>query len=226
MSRKDRERKKRRDRERRARSQVLSAARQEGRNSPDEEDVVTLWHATTTAVVPPSPTSFELQAPTQHGGATVWSADVAPRDLIYLGDGVSLVFAVLAMRHHGGEPVLLDVEVAWSSLVPDPAYLVATERMADVGLTRFGQDTTSSLYWSGRAATRRPVLIRQRRVCRDLPSFKANLVRAQLAEHAQAWHYDRIWQQAAADHGASVRSGAEWRHHVGDVLARGLFEPY
>jgi len=226
VSRKDRERKKRRDRERPAHRHTLSAARQELPSAPHPDYVTTLWHATTTAVVPPSPTSFELQSPAQQGGATVFSADIAPRDLIYLGDGVSLVFAVLAMMHHGEDPVILDVEVAWSSLVPDPAYLVATQRAASVGLTGFGHDTVSSLYWSGRVATRGPVLIRQRRVCRDLPSFKANLVRAQLRDHAQAWHDDRLWRQAAADNGASVSSGAEWRHHLGDVFARGLFRPY
>lgn len=226
MSRNDRERNKRRDRERRAHRQTLSAARQEVPSGPHPESVTTLWHATTTAVVPPSPTSFELQSPAQHCGATVFSADIAPRDLIYLGDGVSLVFAALAMMHHGGDPVILDVEVAWSSLVPDPAYLVARHRLASVGLTGFGHDTVSSLYWSGRVATRGPALIRQRRVCRDLPSFKANLVNAQLPDHAQAWHDARIWRQAAADSGASVSSGAEWRHHLGDVFVRALFRPY
>jgi hypothetical protein len=193
---------------------------------PGGEDAVTLWHATTTAVVPPSPTPFELQAPSRHEATTVWPADVAPRHLIYLGDAVSLVFAAVAMTRHGGEPVLLDVEVARSSLEPDPAYLEATRRLATFGPTNYGQDAASSFQWTGRVATRGPVFIRQRRVCRNLPSLKANLQRAQLAEHAERWHDDRIWREASARVGATPRSGAEWRERIGDVFVADLFEPY
>jgi hypothetical protein len=151
---------------------------------------------------------------------------VAPRHFIYLGDAVSLVFGLRAMRNLGGKPVLLDVEVARSSLEPDPAYLEAVRRLASLGLSGYGTDASSSLRWSGRVATRGPVSVRQRRVCDDLPSLAVNLARAQLPEHAQAWHDDRLWQSAAAAFGASVQSGSEWRARVGQRLTSELFRPY
>lgn len=110
-----------------------------------------LWHLTSDAVVPRSAEQFQLAPPDQHGGVCCWDEEIAPRDLVYLGDGMALAYLGVVIRTHGGTPVLLDVEVADEDLAPDPAYLQAVESLDPA---KFAPTTEASLYWSGRVATR------------------------------------------------------------------------
>jgi hypothetical protein len=185
-----------------------------------------LWHATTTTVVPASPQPFTLQAPSQHGGLCGWDAAVAPRHLIYLGDAVSLVFANRALSVHGGVPVLLEVEVAEHLLQPDPAYLVARDNLTKMGHTKFGADTLSSLYWSGRVATTGPVNILARYRCSDIGDFLVGLLNTALGDHTEKWFDDAIWQAAASRANIQFKSGSDWRAHIGTTLTNQCFLPF
>lgn len=157
VGRKSRERKSRRKtREASGRASLTASAtgtRSASKAARSSAGTVTLWHATTTAVVPPSPEPFELLPPAVHGGQAVWPPAVAPPEFIYLGDAIVLAFIPEAAAKHGGLPVLLDVEVALADLAPDPAYIETAHWLRTVGRDEFGLDALSSLRWSGRVAT-------------------------------------------------------------------------
>jgi hypothetical protein len=228
MGNKNRERRQRRDAQRKARRAAPKndARRRRPSRESDESKTVRLWHGTTTTVVPASPQDFDLKSAAQHQGPSVWESSIAPRDLIYLGDAVSLVFARLAMDKLGGNPVLLDVEVPRSALRSDPSYLKALQHPLIQGAAGYGTDVSSSFRWSGRVAAVGPVDIRQRWVCDKPFEFRVRLAELELAKHAQSWQDDRSWKQASEQPSRAAKSGGEWRAHIGKLIVDEFFEPY
>ena len=189
---------------------------------------VTLYHGTTTDVVPRGSVPFELLPSSAHEGPCIWPEHVAPRHLIYLGDMVSLVFAERACKKHGGWPVLLEVDVEIEDLQPDPAYLVGREGLGLIGfqLSAFGTDVASSLHWSGRVAISEPVTPRARYVCRDLSRFQSRLKASGLAQQATYWHEERVWRHFALSAGLRCADGADFRLQASKKLVSACFRRY
>ncbi len=217
-----------RDRQTRKSKSVIdqSAA---GSASYDQEEtidkLINLLHASTTAIVPPSPQPFDLLTPDQHGGRCVWE-DLSRRHLIYLGDAVSLVFARKSVRELGGDPVLLEITVKESLLEPDPAFLKARENLIALQGPDLGTSLQASLFWSGRAATTGPVTLTGRYVCTGTEKFFDSIEDTSLVRHVEFWHIGSVWEQAASQTGETFKSGAAWRASVGNALVAQFFKDY
>ena len=154
----------------------------------------------------------------------MWTPDIAPTHLIYLGDAAtSLVFANQALTKHKGTPVLLEIEVGEHLLQADPAYLVTRQHL---DRTNFGSDVESSYEWSGRVATTGPVSVRRRLVCTDIFEFLIAIYHSGLADHVQRWHDDSVWRNAAAKFGQSPASASAWRSTIGDAIKALFFVQY
>ncbi len=176
-------------------------------------------------MVPASPTPFKLRSATQHGGVTVWSKDTAPPHFLYLGDAATcIVFGLKAMQRHGGELVLLEVEVDDDALEPDPAYLVARQRLLMLGIDGFGETAEAGLEASGRVATKGPVNVVQRLMCNDRPSLAKALEDTRLLQHIEAWHDART--RPSVVNGLPMQSAKQWRDHVAGVMLPKLFVVY
>jgi hypothetical protein len=237
MSKKSRERKERKVREQEARRAALAEAAERRRAAPDAsapkpapppEGAVTRYHATTKAVVPEdSDAPVELLPADAHGDITVWPEKTAPRHLVYLGDAATaLVFMGHAAEAHQAEPVLLEVTLDASTLEPDPAYLESVRRLALFGDKRCGSSASESLFWSGRVAVAGPVEVARRLHVLSGKALANLVIQSRIGEHAERWHDDSIWQQAARENRARAESGAQWRARVGRYALSQLFVEY
>lgn len=237
MGKKSRERKERKIAEKKARqaglAELAAVARTETpqpasiSDAMSAEGPITLYHATTKAVIPPGIGPFELVPVSQHGGTAVWPEEIAPRELVYLGDAATaIVFMGRAADVHEAEPVLLEATLDWAALQPDPAYLEAVSRLARLGHNAFGTTAVDSLFWSGRVATVTPVTVQRRLHAKSGQGLVSLLRRSRVGTLVERWHDDTIWQEAARANHLRARSGAEWRELVGRHALAEIFVEY
>lgn len=163
----------------------------------------------------------------QHHKKTVWDAKIAPRHLIYLGDGAALAFAKRSLERHGGNLVVLDVDVDERTLIADPAFVEACGRLKDIGLTAPPLlDAATSLACSGRVAIAAGARICRRRICRDASTFWTVAEGSGLVCHAQAWHDAKLWRHLATRSEGVFNSARDWRDYVGTQLLEAFFSEY